>query len=137
VLAKRAPRSGHLSLDRGFDGMHHDLFDHGYYYRLDRCAAAIAAHVYDWAPEKLEAAADWGAQRGLAVSIPEFPSWWYPGRTTLLLWRSSQSFAEAVGVYREQHQGIDLREVPPAELAAIFGTAQPAISRALAEIYGK
>jgi hypothetical protein len=44
VLAKDGTGSGRMSLDRGFGGMHHDFFDHGYYYRVDsppccnRCA---------------------------------------------------------------------------------------------------
>jgi hypothetical protein len=65
------------------DRLPHDVGDHPYYFRtLDRRAAGIAVHLYD-VPKIDDRRA---ASRGLRAEFPDFPSWWYPGRTTLLLW---------------------------------------------------
>ena len=62
------------------------LFDHPFYFRCARKrAAAIAAHLYDWDSREREARA-FAAKKGLAIEAPQFPSWWFPGRTTLVLW---------------------------------------------------
>lgn len=84
VLARRG-----LSNGRGYhvDPWPRELVDHGYFYRKDRKAAAVAAHLYgifDHAKRQdTEATA---ALHGLQVTWPDdFPSWWLPGRTTLVL----------------------------------------------------
>jgi hypothetical protein len=65
-----------------------DLVDHPFFYRKDRMASAVAAHVYgtfDAARQKDFAGL--AAAKGLHAEWPEdFPSWWVPGRTTLVLY---------------------------------------------------
>lgn len=80
---------GGLFNGRGYhvDPWPRELVDHGYFYRRDRKAAAVAAHLYgtfDAAKRQdTEAAA---ALHGLRVTWPEdFPSWYLPGRTTLIV----------------------------------------------------
>jgi hypothetical protein len=49
--------------------------------------AAIAAHLYDWSHHRDKIA---DLARHLEISaepISDFPSWWYPGWTTLVLYR--------------------------------------------------
>ena len=84
VLARRGLFNG-----RGYhvDPWPRALIDHGYFYRKDRKAAAVAAHLYgtfDAANRQdIEATA---ALYGLRVTWPEdFPSWYLPGRTTLIV----------------------------------------------------
>ena len=71
---------------RNNNDMPHDQFDHPYYYRRGRHAAAIAAHLYGWphVRERCEATA---RQHGLVLEVPDFPSWWFPGQTTLVVYR--------------------------------------------------
>ena len=59
--------------------------DHPYGYRVDRRARALVAHLYDGGPDKI---LTWAAARGLQASFPDYPSWWYPGQTTLVLYVS-------------------------------------------------
>ena len=62
----------------------HPYVDHGFFYRWpDRCAVAVVGHLYD-VPEDITA---WAVQNGLWVSFPkDFPSWHYPGWTTLVVY---------------------------------------------------
>lgn len=57
--------------------------DHPYYYRKKAKpyrASAIALHEYNWEQTEL------AAHNGLRTqTVTDFPSWWYPGRTTLVL----------------------------------------------------
>jgi hypothetical protein len=68
-----------------WDGGH--LFDHTYYFRRPtERAYAIASHPYDVNESyKLEAAA-LANKYGLIVEYPDFPSWWRPPATTLVVW---------------------------------------------------
>jgi hypothetical protein len=74
------------------DSFGHDaIFDHPYYYRESRgryLPAALAVHVYDIRYHRKEIAA-FAANHGLKARVvpeKEFPSWWYPGRTRLVLY---------------------------------------------------
>ena len=84
VLARRGLFNG-----RGYhvDPWPRELVDHGYFYRKDRMAAAVAAHLYghfDAAKRQVTEAT--AALYGLRVTWPEdFPSWYLPGRTTLIV----------------------------------------------------
>lgn len=63
--------------------------DHRYAFRWpDRRAAAVAGNPYDLGPDDTDGrarAAEWAAINGLKVSFPDFPSWWNPGHTNLVL----------------------------------------------------
>ena len=84
VLARRGLFNG-----RGYhvDPWPHELVDHGYFYRKDRKAAAVAAHLYgDFDAAKRQDTEATAALYGLRVAWPEdFPSWYLPGRTTLIV----------------------------------------------------
>jgi len=89
---------GGLFNGRGYhvDPWPRDLVDHGYFYRKDRKAAAVTAHLYgifDYAKRRdTEATA---ALHGLRVIWPEdFPSWWLPGRTTLVVYTPLTGYAQ-------------------------------------------
>jgi hypothetical protein len=66
-------------------GLFHTQFDHPYFYRRDRKAAAIAAHLYGM-PNCREQCLALAADFSLSFEIPDFPSWWNPGGTTLVLY---------------------------------------------------
>ena len=86
VLARRGLFNG-----RGYnvDPWPRALVDHGYFYRKDRKAAAVAAHLYGtFDAAKRQDTEDTAALYGLRVNWPEdFPSWYLPGRTTLVVCR--------------------------------------------------
>ena len=84
VLARRGLFNG-----RGYhvDPWPRALIDHGYFYRKDRKAAAVAAHLYGTfdAANRQDTEAT-AVLYGLRVTWPEdFPSWYLPGRTTLVV----------------------------------------------------
>jgi hypothetical protein len=66
-------------------GDYHYNFDHSYYYRRDRKAAAITAHLYGF-PSIRAACEKLAAEFGLEFEVPDFPSWWNPGATTLVVY---------------------------------------------------
>jgi len=62
--------------------------DHRYFFRRNRKASAVAAHVYGTRnPDKVHADCMAFAERaGLQVTFPtDWPSWWYPGETILVV----------------------------------------------------
>lgn len=60
--------------------------DHTYWYRRDRRAVAVATHPYTVTPCYRAEAGLWAETKGLTIDYPgDFPSWWVPGRTTLVL----------------------------------------------------
>lgn len=63
--------------------------DHGYGYRGVKggTPTAVAAHLYDYLRSDKEALAEVAKQLSLTMSIvTDYPSWWFPGSTTLVLW---------------------------------------------------
>jgi hypothetical protein len=66
-----------------------DALDHPYFYRAQRRAAAIAVHLYRGAGDTAEdQVTAWAASHGLAASFPtDFPSWWFPGWTRLVVYQ--------------------------------------------------
>jgi hypothetical protein len=84
VLARRGLFNG-----RGYhvDPWPRELVDHGYFYRKDWKAAAVAAHLYGtFDAAKRQDTEATAALYGLRVTWPEdFPSWYLPGRTTLIV----------------------------------------------------
>jgi hypothetical protein len=84
VLARRGLFNG-----RGYhvDPWPRALVDHGYFYRKDRKAATVAAHLYgNFDAAKRQDTESTAALYGLRVTWPEdFPSWYLPGRTTLIV----------------------------------------------------
>ena len=83
-LGRRSNRS-----QRGDWGCSTRVADHPYFYReLERPykPAAIAAHLYDWPDQEVdvkEAVQEFGLSYRV---VRDFPSWWYPGETTLILY---------------------------------------------------
>lgn len=71
----------------------HDLVDHGYFYRKDRKAVAVASHLYGEFHEAKRRDIDSMAKHlGLNAEWPEdFPSWWVPGNTTLVVYTARTS----------------------------------------------
>jgi hypothetical protein len=67
-------------------------WDHPYFYRVGRRAAAVAAHLYDG----VEHASGWARSVGLVASFPPEPSWWNYPHTTLILYQP----ADAANVVR-------------------------------------
>jgi hypothetical protein len=62
------------------------LFDHRYFFRSADGFYGIASHLYDCNAHKrgqIEAFCD---RYGLCAEYPDFPSWYYPGRTTFVWW---------------------------------------------------
>lgn len=84
VLARRGLFNG-----RGYhvDPWPRELVDHGYFYRKDRKAAAVAALLYGtFDAAKRQDTEATAALCGLRVTWPEdFPSWYLPARTTLIV----------------------------------------------------
>jgi len=62
--------------------------DHPFYYRKDRMASGVAAHLYGtFDAAKRQDIAAFAELKGLRTTWPEdFPSWWLPGRTTLVVY---------------------------------------------------
>ncbi len=85
TLAKGGMHDGGRWIDRIQDDLTWPMLDHVYYWKRDRRPVAIVAHPYDCTPERLAEAAEWAAMHRLKVTAPaDFPSWWYPGWTTLI-----------------------------------------------------
>jgi hypothetical protein len=66
-------------------GEFHDNFDHPYYHRRNRKAAAIAAHLYNY-PANRAACEKIADHYGLQFEVPDFPSWCYPNGTKLVVY---------------------------------------------------
>jgi hypothetical protein len=65
------------------------FIDHGECFRgLDRRAAAFASNPYGlrWTADHPDIQAFCERFR-LSAAIPDFPSWWFPGRTTLIVFK--------------------------------------------------
>ena len=78
--------------------------DHDYYLRdAAGFPAAVAGHPYDAdRPGRREKYRQWAAEYGLVVSFPDdFPSWWYLGRTTLVLFEPAKTLIAIAGMARE------------------------------------
>ena len=67
-------------------GQFHSQFDHPYYYRRHRQTAAIAAHLYSYDACKKAECKKIAARFGLEFEEPDFPSWWNPGGTILVVY---------------------------------------------------
>jgi hypothetical protein len=63
-----------------------DYIDHPYWYRSKRRARALAVHLYSATGRHNDITA-WAASNGMRASFPtDFPSWWYPRWTTLVVY---------------------------------------------------
>jgi hypothetical protein len=76
------------------DHLPHELFDHLYFYRRAKRAVAIVAHPYHF---DQDAAAAFAKKHDLCWESPAFPSWWYPGATTLIVFKKRQRNNSEVG----------------------------------------
>jgi hypothetical protein len=83
-LARRGHHDPH-----GFFQGNTDALDHPYFYRAKGHATAIAAHLYRGAGDTREdQITAWAAAHDLAASFPtDFPSWWFPGWTRLVVYQ--------------------------------------------------
>jgi hypothetical protein len=62
-----------------------EFADHKSFWLREGRPYAVAAHLYGCDQDRKAAARAWAARRGLVASFPDdFPSWWLPGRTTLI-----------------------------------------------------
>jgi hypothetical protein len=75
----------------------HAFLDHLRFYRQGRRARAIVSQPYNGAVRR-DAIMTWAARRGLRASFPSFPSWWFPGETTLVVY-------EPASLLTTQHKG--------------------------------
>jgi hypothetical protein len=66
-------------------GDFHDNLDHPFFYRRNRKAAAIAAHLYNF-PANRAACEKLALSFGLTFEVPDFPSWHYPNGTKLVVY---------------------------------------------------
>jgi hypothetical protein len=72
-------------------GSHASVLDHPFYFRERQRPyhpAAIAVHLYDW-PHVTDLAEELCFRYRIGYQLGNdlcFPSWWYPGRTTLLVY---------------------------------------------------
>jgi hypothetical protein len=71
------------------DDLPHEFFDHPYFYRADRRAVAIAAHLYAFGPDRTERLKKFCEANGLNWETPDFPSWWYPRQSTLVVFTAA------------------------------------------------
>ena len=79
-LLGQRPRDGDMDRPPGAD--------HGSHYRIGRRVMALVEQPYRRPDDDAAGRSDmhaWAAARGLALTVPDFPSWWYPGRTALCL----------------------------------------------------
>jgi hypothetical protein len=84
--------------------------DHPYWYRSSRHARAIAAHLYDIDIGRAVRRAEiptWAEEHGLRASFPDYPSWWYPGRTTLVLYEPVILYDEADDLIRLENYLVE------------------------------
>ena len=71
----------------GAQDLGHWYFDHSYLYRMPDGRYAIASHIYDCGKERIAEHRAFAEKHDLTVEYPtDFPSWWYPGHTKLVLW---------------------------------------------------
>jgi hypothetical protein len=83
-----ALRGESLASDAFGDQFHYPFGDHAFFYRfMNGWPASVACHLYDADPPRILA---WAHAHGLQASFPaDFPSWWFPGRTTLVVYWSA------------------------------------------------
>ena len=59
-------------------------YDHPSFYSAGGDLVAVVSQPYDFSVEDRHEALEWARARGLAFwRLVDFPSWWYPGQTTL------------------------------------------------------
>lgn len=74
----------HNTHGRYVSDLPHTYFDHSYFFRdSDGRASAIVAHLYNCDMDDVRKYAE---SVNLSVDFPDFPSWWYPGATTLVVY---------------------------------------------------
>ena len=79
---------------RPSDGDYRGWSDHDYFLRdAEGAPAAVVGHPYDLSTVERRVALARGADAyGLRVTFPDdFPSWWYPGRTAIVLFEPTVS----------------------------------------------
>jgi hypothetical protein len=107
VLAEHKMHGGRD--DWGGDRRWPSFVNHPFFYRLNRRAVAVVAHDYNM-PVTLPKAQAWATEHGLAVTLPtDFPSWWYPGSTTLVVLTPLGDVTEA---FRAAHTLNEPAEMP-------------------------
>jgi hypothetical protein len=89
TLARGTQNNGgqryHYNDDNPEVGQFRPQFDHPNFFCRNRKAAAIAAHLYNW-PQVQSECQEIADHFNLSLEIPDFPSWYYPGGTTLVLY---------------------------------------------------
>lgn len=83
--AERFPVRALARVSRAEEEWEPKFVDHYSFWVSDGRPVAVVAHLYGCDEALREAACAWAALRGLRATFPvDFPSWWYPGRTTLI-----------------------------------------------------
>ena len=59
--------------------------DHGSVWRIGRRVNAVIEQPYPLTPVYLQEMRDWAKRQGVVMSEPDWPSWWYPGVTKLIV----------------------------------------------------
>jgi hypothetical protein len=78
-------------------------FDHCYYYRVNRRAAAIVAHLYDY--DDVECRAFAVSNRLTIEQQGDYPSWWFPGFTTLVVYAGPVGLAAEIAHFEATRAG--------------------------------
>ena len=83
VLSDRMFLIGNLSFLGKYKEPLFKYIDHTYFYRsYNNKPIAFAVHLYDWSDDIYK----WANDHSLVANFPEFPSWHYPGYTTLVVY---------------------------------------------------
>ena len=85
IALKRGTLYSHIGspADVLADELPHALFDHKGFFRTKKRAIGVAAHLYRVDVPTIEA---FVKEYGLKAETPYFPSWWWPGVTTLVVY---------------------------------------------------
>lgn len=100
-------------------------FDHPYWYRRDGRAAAIAAHLYEFASRAADCA-KLARRFGCGFETPDFPSWWFPGLTTLVVYVGPAGRASQPGYTSAGHaKYVSLARQPTPNAPQAAGSPLP------------
>ncbi len=85
VAEKRFPLSALAPTCGPTDDWPHEFSDHRWFWYHGGRPVAVSAHLYGCDDKRRVAARLWASALGLSVVFPvDFPSWYYPGTTTLI-----------------------------------------------------
>lgn len=91
-----------------FDGLPnpHAAADHRYFFRRDRRPAALVVHLYNWSVCRPDVAKVCDRYGLAAREVDDFPSWWYPGATTLIVYEPAAAALRGVSDERRTRHEV-------------------------------